>query len=47
MAGPMFHTSRPIGNVMDSDPVDLGGQGPTANKDSIDGQFTFVSYSVR
>jgi len=46
VAGPMFHTSKPIGNVMDSDPVDLGGQGPTANKDSIDGQFTYVSYSI-
>jgi len=46
VAGPMFHTSRPIGNVIDGDAVDLGGQGPTANKDSIDGQFTFVGYSV-
>jgi len=46
VAGPMFHSSKPIGNVIDSDAVDLGGQGPIANKDSINGQFSFVSYSV-
>ena len=46
VAGGMFHTSKPIGNVIDSDPVDLGGQGTTANKDSIDGQYTLVTYSV-
>jgi hypothetical protein len=46
VAGPMFHTSTRIGNVISSDPVDLGGQGPIANKDSIDGQYSSVSYTV-
>jgi hypothetical protein len=46
VAGLVFHSTSPIGNVISSDPVDLGGQGPTANKDSIDGQFSFVTYSV-
>jgi hypothetical protein len=46
VAGPMVHSSRPIGDVINNDAVDLGGQGPTANKDSINGQFSFVSYSV-
>ena len=46
VAGPVFHTSTRIGNVVSSAPVDLGGQGPIANKDSIDGQYSSVSYTV-
>ena len=45
VAGPVFH-STPIGNVVSNDPVDLGGQGPKANKDSIDGQYQSVTYTV-
>jgi hypothetical protein len=45
IAGPIFH-SAPMGNVISNDPVDLGGQGPKATKDSIDGQYTLVSYVV-
>jgi hypothetical protein len=43
--GPVFHSAA-IGNVISNDPVDLGGQGPKANQDSIDGQYTSVSYVV-
>ena len=46
VAGPVFHTSNPIGNMISNDPVDLGGQGRIANKDSIDGQYSSVSYTV-
>ena len=46
IAGPMTHTATPIGNVISTAPVDLGGQGPVANLDSIDGQFSSVSYTV-
>lgn len=46
VAGPMFHSTQPLGNVVSSDPVDLGGQGPIANKDSIDGQYEYVTYTV-
>lgn len=46
VAGPLFHISHLIGDMVNTGAVDLGGQGPTANKDSIDGQYTFVSYSV-
>ena len=45
VAGPIFHT-KAIGNVISNDPVDLGGQGPKASKDSIDGRYISVSYSV-
>lgn len=45
VAGPLFHT-RPIGNVISNDPVDLGGQGPKTNKDSIDGQYQSVTYTI-
>jgi hypothetical protein len=45
LAGPLFHVAR-IGNVVSNDPVDLGGQGPKANKDSIDGQYQSVTYTV-
>ena len=45
-AGPLTGSRTPIGNVVNNDPVDLGGQGPVANKDSIDGEYMFVSYSV-
>jgi len=45
-AGPLTRSRTPIGNVISNDPVDLGGQGPVANKDSIDGQYLFVSYTV-
>ncbi len=45
VAGPLFH-SAPIGNIISSDPVDLGGQGPKASKDSIDGRYEFVTFTV-
>jgi hypothetical protein len=45
IAGPVFHAAA-IGNVISNDPVDLGGQGPKATKDSIDGQYSSVSYTV-
>jgi hypothetical protein len=45
VAGPVFHSAR-IGSVISNDPVDLGGQGPKANKDSIDGQYQSVTYTV-
>ena len=43
--GLVFHT-KPIGNVISKAPVDLGGQGPKATTDSIDGQYTSVSYVI-
>ncbi len=46
VAGPVFHISHLIGNMINTGAVDLGGQGPTANKDSIDGRYISVSYSV-
>ena len=46
VAGPMFHTSTPLGSVISNAPVDLGGQGPIANKDSIDGRYASVTYTV-
>jgi hypothetical protein len=46
VAGPMTHSRTPIGDVISNAAVDLGGQGPVANKDSIDGRYSFVSYTV-
>ena len=46
VAGPVYRIPGHIGNMINQDAVDLGGQGPTANKDSIDGQYISVSYSV-
>jgi hypothetical protein len=46
VAGSLFHSGRRIGDMVNTGSVDLGGQGPLANKDSIDGQYTLVSYSV-
>ena len=46
VAGPVYHSSRLIGNMINTGAVDLGGQGPVANKDSINGQYISVSYSV-
>jgi hypothetical protein len=46
VAGPVYHSSRLIGNMINTGTVDLGGQGPVANKDSIDGEYISVSYSV-
>ncbi len=47
VAGAIFHTSSRIGNIVfTNDAVDLGGQGPTANKDSIDGSYEFVVFTV-
>ena len=45
VAGPVFHSAA-IGDVISNDAVDLGGQGPKATKDSIDGQYSSVSYTV-
>ena len=45
--GPTFHTSKPLGNfVFTNDAVDLGGQSAKANKDSIDGQYEYVVFTV-
>src|SRR5207248_2052643 len=47
VAGTVFHTSTRIGNIaFSNDAVDLGGQGPTANKDSIDGRYEYVVFTV-
>ncbi|HEY5032984.1 MAG TPA: hypothetical protein VIJ54_10945 [Actinomycetes bacterium] len=46
VAGPLFTSSTPVGNVTGTGGVDLGGQGPVANKDSIDGEYASVSYTV-
>jgi hypothetical protein len=46
VAGPLTHSGKVIGSMVNADPVDLGGQGPVANKDSIDGEYTSVTYSV-
>ena len=47
VAGNIYYSHKPIGNIIfTNDQVDLGGQGPIANKDSIDGQFESVSYSI-
>ena len=47
VAGAVFHTNTPIGNMsFGSDAVDLGGQSAKANRDSIDGQYQSVSFSV-
>jgi hypothetical protein len=47
VAGAVFHTNTPIGNMsFGNDAVDLGGQSAKANKDSIDGQYESVSFSV-
>lgn len=46
IVGPLTHSSVPIGNVINTAAVDLGGQGPVANKDSIDGQYASVSYTA-
>lgn len=43
--GPVLHSAA-LGNVISNDAVDLGGQSSKANKDSIDGQYLSVSYSV-
>ena len=42
--GPVFHSTA-IGNIISGDPVDLGGQGPKATKNSIDGQYASVTYT--
>ena len=46
VAGPVYRIPGLIGNMINNASVDLGGQRPTANKDSIDGQYISVSYSV-
>ena len=47
VAGNLYVSSQVIGDIVfTNDAVDLGGQGPKANKDSIDGQYTSVSYSL-
>ncbi len=46
VAGAMYKTHVRIGNVISNDAVDLGGQGPTANKDSINGEYEYVGYTV-
>jgi len=46
VAGPIYHSRIRIGDVINSSAVDLGGQGPIANKDSIDGTYSSVSYTV-
>jgi hypothetical protein len=47
VAGVIFHTSTRIGNIVfTNDAVDLGGQSPTANKDSIDGRYEYVVFTV-
>jgi hypothetical protein len=46
VAGPVYRSSRPIGDMVNNGAVDLGGQGPKASKDSIDGQYLSVSYTV-
>jgi hypothetical protein len=44
--GGLLVRSPAIGNIISSDTVDLGGQGPKANRDSIDGQYSYVTYVV-
>ncbi len=47
VAGAIFHTSTRIGNIVfTNDAVDLGGQSATANKDSIDGRYGYVVFTV-
>src|SRR5262249_20380478 len=47
VAGAVFHTSKRIGNIaFSNDAVDLGGQSAKANKDSIDGQYAYVVFTV-
>ena len=45
VGGLLVHSAR-IGNIISSAPVDLGGQGPKANKDSIDGRYENVTFTV-
>jgi hypothetical protein len=46
VAGPLYTSGTPIGNVTGTGGVDLGGQGTVANKDSIDGEYASVSYTI-
>lgn len=46
VAGPLYTSGTPVGNVIGTGGVDLGGQGTVANKDSIDGEYASVSYTV-
>ena len=45
LGGLLVH-SAPIGNIISGDPVDVGGRGPKADTDSIDGQYSNVTYVV-
>lgn len=44
--GGLAVNSAPVGDIISSAPVDLGGQGPTATKDSIDGRYEHVTFTV-
>lgn len=46
VAGPVAHSSSPIGAVATHGPVDLGGRSATASSDSLDGRVSLVSYTV-
>jgi hypothetical protein len=47
VAGELVHTSRRIGNIVFSnDAVDLGGRSSTASRDSIDGRYEYVVFTV-
>jgi len=45
VAGALYHSAR-IGSIISSSPVDLGGRGPKADKDSIDGRYQSVLFTV-
>jgi len=45
--GPIVHSSERLGSIVfTNDAVDLGGQGPIANKDSIDGSYEYVVFTT-
>jgi hypothetical protein len=46
VSGATAHSPTRIGDVISSQPVDLGGQGSTANGDSLDGRVSLVKYVV-